>query len=306
LYFSRKRNFQDIVGAYLGRCYDLISAKKYDLLWIEKEVFPYLPGIFDRLVKILDVPYILDYDDAIFHTYDKSRSSVIRGLLSNKLQALIKSSEGVFVGNSYLADYALMCGAKNVLEIPTVIDLERYVPVQRATGGETLRVGWIGTPQTTKYLGFAVDALRATHKKIPVTLVLIGASALGDVGFPIEHHEWTLDSEVELLNSIDVGIMPLPDAAWERGKCGYKLIQYMALGKPVIASPVGINTEIVTPLVGFLPRTIEEWSDAMIALYQSQSLRLSLSQNARTLVVEKYHTGVVAPQIIKFFNEVIT
>jgi glycosyltransferase involved in cell wall biosynthesis len=302
LYSTRRRNKFCLLKAYVKRFILLLRLGKYDCLWIEKELFPYLPGFVEHLITILNVPYVLDYDDATFHTYDNHKSSIIRFLLGKKLRPLIKNSFAVTVGNKYLADYAERVGASRIFLIPTVIDINKYLIDKKNISGDKFRVGWIGTPQTTKYLKDIIVALNALAKEIPLCLVLVGASDIGHVLFDVEYHQWSEYAEVEILNTIDVGLMPLPDEPWERGKCGYKLIQYMALGKPIIASPVGVNLDILENDVGLVATSSIEWRNALLNVFYSGDMRIRFSQNARRLVESEYNLNVTVPSVLEIFQ----
>lgn len=296
LYRSGGRRAGDVARAYLRRVRALLSLRQASVVWVEKEVFPFLPGLAESLLARSGVPYVVDYDDATFHTYDLHRHAVVRALLGNKLDPLLRGAQAVTVGNAYLQSYARTHGAREVVKIPTVVDIDRY-SLRDEPPDQELRIGWIGTPKTAKYLEQLYLPLRMAARNRRLRLVTIGAPALGDVGFPVEQHEWSSESETGLLASLHMGVMPLPDEPWERGKCGYKLIQYMACGRPVIASPVGVNTEIVTPAVGLLVRTEAEWLSAIERLAADPVLRARLGSNGRRRVEAEYALQVTAPRI---------
>jgi glycosyltransferase involved in cell wall biosynthesis len=248
------------------------------------------------------VPYVVDYDDAIFHSYDSSPSRWIRKALSNKLDGLLAVSYAVTVGNNYLAQYAHSHGARRVVLIPTVVDIDRY-RVTPEPPGDVFRIAWIGSPGTTKYLQLLAEPLRRLALEKKIMLVTIGAGPLHLPGVPLEQHAWSLDNETQLLETIHVGVMPLPDSPWERGKCGYKLIQYMACGRPVVASPVGINQEIVTPEIGFLASDVQGWYEGLRALSDQPALRQRMGQAARDRVEQSYSLQVTAPKIVRLLAD---
>ena len=272
-----------------------------DLTWVEKEAFPFLPGLAERLVPR---PYVVDYDDAIFHAYDRSGNPLVRRMLGRKLDPLLAGAAAVTAGNGYLADYATRHGAGEVVRVPTVVDPARY-PVLPAPAGARLRVGWIGTPSNARYLAPVIAALGMIADRVPLTLVTIGAPVLRDLPVPQEVHAWTEDSEARLLAGIDVGVMPLPDDPFERGKCGYKLIQYMAAARPVIASPVGVNAEIVTSDVGLLALTERDWAEAIAALAADPARRVAMGTAGRRRVEDHYSIDAVAPGLIALFARVL-
>lgn len=298
-YSSGHKSLGLTLQAYLKRLGVCARPGSHDLVWLEKECFPWLPAPFEHFPFLRDIPYVVDYDDAIHHNYDQYPSWAVRRLLGNKLRDLVSGAAAVTVGNNYLAEWARSQGATRVEAIPTVIDLERYPrPAERIEERAEFRVGWIGMPATTNYLWLARDALAGLARKFPLRLVVIGAGPLEDFGVPLERHSWDAATEVSLLATLDVGIMPLPDSPWERGKCGYKLIQYMACGLPVVASPVGVNGEIVEQGVnGFLAETSDQWESALQKLLQGAELRASMGRAGRRKVEQQYCLQLTAPRV---------
>lgn len=302
LYATERRRIRDVVPRYLKRFGAAIAAGRFSAVWIEKEIFPFLPAGPEKLLGFLRVPYLVDYDDATFHTYDRHDWAVVRKLLGKSLDPLIAGAQCVTVGNSYLGDYARSHGAKRVELIPTVVDIRRYREVVEPSSPE-FRIGWIGSPVTTKYLYEVREVLKTLSAERPIRLVTIGASPLPDYGVPVEQHAWSENTEAQLLESIHVGIMPLPDAPWERGKCGYKLIQYMASGRPVVASPIGVNRDIVTPSVGYLADGTDEWVRSLRAFADNLEHRRACGSAGRQLVEREYSLQAVAPRVVAILKE---
>jgi len=286
-FLNRVKNICTVLVAYVRRLWTIVTCKKYDVVWVEKELFPYLPGIAESLLSISGVPYVVDYDDAIFHRYDMSQSKIINCLLSQKLSSLLSNAYAVTAGNPYLAEYAMCHGAARVINIPTVVDINRYNMVAEESS-KAIRIGWIGSPSTARYLQIISEPLRKLAKERNIILVTIGAGTINIPGVQVEAHEWSVSSESNLLESIHIGIMPLKDSPWERGKCGYKLIQYMACGRPVIASPVGVNSDIVSTQVGFLCKTNEDWLESLFLLVDDKALRETLGAAGRLKVESEY------------------
>lgn len=271
-----------------------------DLVWLEKELFPFLPGVAERALQWRGLAYVVDYDDAVFHRYDRHPSRLVRRVFGDKLRPLIAGAAAVTAGNEYLADYARTRGARRVEIVPTVVDPAAY-PVTAPPAGPSLRIGWIGTPANARYLATVADALRLLGDAVPATLVTIGAPALPDLPVPQEAHPWSEDTEGALLASCDVGVMPLRDSSYERGKCGYKLIQCMAAARPVIASPVGANRGIVTPDVGILAETAPQWADAIQRLADDPGLRARMGAAGRARVEAHYSKAVAGRAIVALF-----
>src|SRR5690554_86135 len=298
LYARGRRSKLRLLILYLKRLLVLLTVFRYDVLWIEKELFPYFPAVFERSLAFLGVRYVVDYDDAIFHNYDLSDNGLIRGLLGRKIDAVMSCATCVIAGNQYLAERALQSGAKRVEIIPTVVDHTRYSQAAR-TGDGPLVIGWIGSPSTQRYVVDIQDALRAVCDKTGARLMLVGATdAVADQlsGIPVEVVPWSEESETENIAQMDVGIMPLVDGPWEKGKCGYKLIQYMASGVPVVASPVGVNVEIVDGQgCGRLAESKNEWAESLLDLLSDQKARTTLGQAGREAVVKRYSLQTQSP-----------
>ncbi|WP_222927545.1 glycosyltransferase family 4 protein [Biomaibacter acetigenes] len=265
-----------------------------------------LPAWAEEIISILKIPYIVDYDDAIFHNYDLNKKRIIRSLLKNKIDKVMKNAAVVIVGNDYLAERAQKAGARRIEYLPTVIDLNRYKLKECGIGNnEIFKIGWIGSPATSKYLYLIQDAFKEICLNIRFRLILVGSNKINLSDIPIEIKPWREETEVEDIKEFDVGIMPLVDEPWERGKCGYKLIQYMACGVPVVGSPVGINNKIIIDGInGFKANTINEWIYAFKKLHQDYNLRLKMGQAGRKLVEQNYCIQVTAPKLIKIIKSI--
>jgi glycosyltransferase involved in cell wall biosynthesis len=298
LYSTGGRSAARVGAAYLKRLAALFSLRQYDLVWMEKELFPRLPATLERIMGRFGVPYVVDYDDAVFHDYDKHGNPAVRLLLSRKIDQVMKHAALVVAGNDYLAARARAAGASRVEVIPTVVDLERY-PEPPPEAREGFRIGWIGTPVTSRYLRYIRGPLAALTKQTGTRVSLVGPSVNPVPEIAVELRRWTEGGEVSEMREFDVGVMPLPDEPWERGKCGYKLIQYMACGKPVIASPVGVNAQIVQHGInGFLASNDAEWQTAMETIRDNPELRQRMGRAGRELVRERYCLAVTAPRLL--------
>jgi glycosyltransferase involved in cell wall biosynthesis len=280
----------------------LFKARHFDLLWIEKELFPGLPAWAERLLASSGVRYVIDYDDAVFHNYDRHRNPIVRKLLGKKIDSVMRDAAVVVCGNSYLAERASKAGARRIEIVPTVIDLQRYSMIEPAVPQESIRVGWMGSLSTVKYLRDVAPALRAASTNTPLKLIVVGARCeLPKID--VEFRSWSEDSEVEEIQHFDIGIMPLHRGPWELGKCGYKLIQYMACGKPVIASPIGVNQEIVQHgLNGYLATDVGSWRRTLEELSANAEARRTMGERGRIDVEKKYCLQKIAPRIAQIFR----
>jgi glycosyltransferase involved in cell wall biosynthesis len=295
-----RRDGREVIRSYRRRLARLLGARGFDLLWIEKELFPWLPVWAERALLPGRVPYVLDYDDAVFHLYDEHRSAAIRWALGGKHPSLMRRAALVVVGNGYLADRAARAGAREVAVLPTAVDLGRYglAREERARDGAPPRVGWIGQRATADFLRPLAPLFERLARAGKARFVAIGIDARA-LGLPMEGEPWTEETEVRSILGLDVGIMPLVDGPFERGKCGYKLVQYMACGLPVVASPVGVNRQLVDPGVnGFLAATEEEWRVAIETLGADAALRRRMGEAGRRKVEERYSLQVTAPRLV--------
>ncbi|HEY9693637.1 MAG TPA: glycosyltransferase family 4 protein [Oculatellaceae cyanobacterium] len=291
-----------ISRAYTQRVWLLLQSQKYDLIWLEKEAFPWIPALLESLLFNSGVPYLVDYDDALFHRYDQHKSSLIRQVLGKKIDSVMRRAALVLAGNDYLAQRAHNAGAPRVEILPTVIDLERY-PIAQPPNNSQFTIGWIGSPSTSRYLKEIHPALQEICRDGTTKVVAVGATPLELPGVPLEIKPWSESTEVEEMQQFDVGIMPLTDTPWEKGKCGFKLIQYMACVRPVIGSPVGVNQQIINQGInGFLSSSREDWIKAFQILKQNQELRERMGKAGRVMVEEKYCLQKTLPDLANFLR----
>ncbi len=302
----------DTARAYAHRVGQIRGARKagHELIWLQMEALPWIPGgVETALLKSSGLPYVADYDDAWFHRYDAHPNPVVRAALGQKIDAVMRHAALVVAGNEYIADRARKAGARRIELVPTVIDLDDY-PLTPAPTGPTFTIGWIGSPHSDQWLQTIAPALARFCAEAPgARLVTVGAGERIREqlpGVPLEIRPWTKATEVPDMQSFDVGIMPLTDSLWERGKCGFKLIQNLACARPVIASPVGVNSEIVRPgETGFLAESNDEWVAALHQLRNDAAARARMGQQGRRLIEEKYALQVTAPRTAELLKGVI-
>lgn len=292
LYKGKKTKLTSLLKAYFTRFFYLFKVFNYDRIVIEKELFPFFFSWFERLLQLVGIKYFVDYDDAIFHNYDLNSNRLVSFLFGRKIDNVMKYSTCVLAGNDYLAARAVKAGAKNVVLIPTVIDLERY-DVKTDYTSSQITIGWIGSPSTLWHLKPFKEVFNTLVETHNVKIVIIGATEEFGVTKNIEYLEWTEDSEVAEILKFDIGIMPLTNTPWVLGKCAYKLIQYMGCAIPVVASPVGMNTQVVdNEGDGFLATTAEEWRIALEKLILDEHLRRKFGEAGRKKVEALYNLDV--------------
>lgn len=294
---GKRAGIRSIAASYAGRLGTLLRRTDADVVWLHYEAFPFLPAPFERLLSRLRRPVILDFDDAIFHNYDDHPHAFARRLLGRKLETTIRAADAVTVGNAYLQDYATRFNPR-VQVLPTVVDTSLYRPAAHRPAGP-LVVGWIGSPSTWRYVEPVLPGILQQVAAAGAVFRAVGAGPGAARWAGVESIDWSEDSEIAAVQSMDIGIMPLPDEQWARGKCGYKLIQYMACGLPVVASPVGVNTRIVRPGVnGFLVEDAAGWAMALGELLASPALRDRLGQAGRVIAEQEYSLAAFAPPLV--------
>ncbi|SMY38165.1 MULTISPECIES: glycosyltransferase family 4 protein [Photobacterium] len=308
-YYSKNtKSVFKIAYCYFKRFITLFSVKKYHLIYIEKELFPYLPSLFEWIMSILNINYIVDYDDAIFHNYDSSNNKLVRFMLSKKIDKVMKYAKVVIVGNNYIYQHAELAGAKNIELIPTVVDISRYPRLHKKLPCGQVTIGWIGSPYTQKYILQIKSNIIDLLKNKKYKMVMIGANKDIVNHFPycnIEVLPWSEDSEVSYIQKFDLGIMPIPDENFEKGKCGYKLIQYMACGIPVVASSVGTNENIINHLgCGLLINEKNSWYDSINRIVDSDFVYEDFSRKARLSVEDKYSLQIQQDVLLKIISKV--
>jgi glycosyltransferase involved in cell wall biosynthesis len=302
--YGKSSRLPHIAAAYMRAPGVAIAARRSDVLWIEKEMLPWLPYAVERQA-IGDRPYILDFDDAWSLRYEQSRFALVRRMLGEKFTQLVQGAALTITANETLYAWAQAQGARRLLMLPTVVDLDHY-PLTSEPARE-FTVGWVGTPLTAAYLQVVAAPLRRLAEEAPLKLLIVGAPEATLPGVACEHLPWSEVTEAASIARCHVGIMPLPDDEWARGKSGYKLIQYMAIGRPAVGSAIGANRQIIEHGVsGFLPRSDEDWVRQLRHLRDDAVLRQSMGAAARARVAENYSVQVTAPKLIAEIRAIAT
>lgn len=234
---------------------------------------------------------IFDFDDAILYSDRKpEQASRIRMQRFGRSVAL---SCAVIAGNRYLADHARRYSA-NVHILPTALDVRAYDMQRPHTGDRTVRLVWIGSDSTLKYLHEIRPALEEIGKRFPHTILRIVCNRFLDLEtMPVEKRLWSPETEAVDLVTSDIGLAPLPDDPFTRGKCGFKILQYQAAGLPVVASPVGVNGDLVQHgRTGFLARDRSEWVESLATLIDNPDMRAAFGRSGRT-EVERFDARVI-------------
>ena len=287
----------------------LVQRQDYDLFFIHREILPIGPPVIEVVLsRVEGRALVYDFDDAIYLP-NVSEANRFIGLLKwpQKVPRIIRVSDCVVAGNQYLAQYARSYN-KAVTVIPTCIDTDKFSPRTGGnSGGDDPVVGWIGSPTTVPYLLSLREVLRRAAGSHRFILRVAGAEGVGEVpGVKVANVPWSIEQEASLFNTCDIGIYPLWDDTWTRGKCGFKAIQFMACGVPVVASAVGVNREIIQDGVnGFLAGTEEEWVEKLGWLLSDPFLREKLGRAGRETIVERYSLAVHAPTMAAVLRSAI-
>jgi len=284
-----------------------------DLIYIQKKIFP---PFFFSIIRFFNKKIIFDFDDAIFacptsadpHLFDAKCNE-------KKLGNILKKCSQVVVGNSYLYQYVMKYNSRIAI-IPTPVDHKQFSTLVPETlnsksekmGGKII-IGWVGKSENLIYLDSIKDALKQISdlRQNVANLKVISNKPYFIEGVDILNQSWSIENEVENLRSIDIGLMPLIDDEWSRGKCGFKALQFMCLGIPVVISPVGTNKEIVTHgKSGYLANTNEEWVKYLLDLIDDEKKRKILGLAGREFVIAKYTYEVTTPILVKVLRDVFS
>lgn len=287
-----------VVFAYLRRMALLaFQGTRYPVWVIEKELFPALPWWLERLFLRRGVKLIVDYDDAVFLKYDSGRLSWLCG---GKLAKLMQRVDVVFSGNEYITEYARKAGARDIRWVPSVIDESKYgAPAPHRANPPV--IGWMGSYQNSRHILTIVAALRRLAAEVDYVVRIVGGAQIPlPPEIRAEYRPWTEEGEIQQLREFTVGIMPLEDGEWEKGKCGLKLIQYLAAGVPVVATPIGINRDIVIDGVnGFAASSEDEWLDALRRVLQERARGGFAGEVCAQTVQDRFTLAALAPTFVR-------
>ena len=268
----------------------VLSNETFDRIFIQREVYFLGTSFFEYLIS-KKAPIIYDFDDSIWLP-NISESNKKYAFLKNpnKTKKIIKLARQVIAGNQYLADYARQFNS-NVTIIPTCVDTQKFKPLDQKFVQNKVVIGWSGSHTTIPHFKRLLPVLEKIKARYgdQIEFLVIGDPEFSYSPLHIEGIAWEESSEVETLSKIDIGVMPLSNDEWSKGKCGFKGIQYMSMEIPTIMSPVGVNVEIVQNEVnGFLASSEEEWLEKLILLIENPGVREKIGKAGRQTVVERY------------------
>jgi len=296
-----------LVVQALGRRAALLSKlTNYDVIYLHREAALLGPAVFERLIHRSGVPIVFDFDDAIFLSYKSPSNGYLSYLkFAGKTKTNCRLAAHVMVGNPYLAEYARQFN-QNVSIIPTTIDTDKYKPVNIEDSSGPIVIGWTGSHSTVQHLDTLRSALAKLAQRESIRLRVIGTPNYQIEGVEFETIMWRSETEVEDLSAVDIGIMPLPDDNWARGKCGAKALQFMAMGIPTVCSPVGVNTDIIQDNEnGLIANSEDEWIEKLSLLIRSRELRARLGKAGRQTIEQRFSAAVQAPRVYEVLESVV-
>lgn len=296
-----------LVTRGLNRRWSLVrKVKDYDLVYILREAALLGPPVFEKLIHQRRVPIVFDFDDAIFVSYRSPSNGYLSYLkFASKTKTICRIASHVMVGNPFLAEYAGQVNDR-VTVIPTTIDTTKYRVPQRTEKSGPPVIGWTGSYSTVQHLDTLRGALKKLAERESFRLRVIGTPTYECPPVDVEAMSWRAETELDDLGAIDIGVMPLPDDRWSKGKCGLKALQFMALGIPTVCSPVGVNTDIIQDdQNGFIAGTEDEWVEKLTRLLRSHELRQRLGHAGRVTVEEKYSAITQTPRVYEIFKSVL-
>jgi glycosyltransferase involved in cell wall biosynthesis len=300
-YRTGRHNYFLVLVAYWRRLLFLQRKFQPVIWWVEKEVLYGMPAWIERIFAPSLRNMVIDFDDAVFLNY----SDGWLGPLGRraKFRVYAKNAAHITVGSQYLWDQMVGWGCRRITRIPSTVPVAKY-PLHLHAADDTVTIGWIGTPVTVEFLNGLRAVFPLLAERVKFRLHVVGAK-WECAGVEVVCLGWSEENEAALVSSFDIGIMPLVDGPWERGKCGYKLIQYMAAGVVPVGSRVGENRIIIEDgVTGFLAMDLEEWLTKLVRLCRDPALRAAIGARARAKAQRDYDLDWAVEQVHEVFAAV--
>lgn len=312
VFYAKGHYFSKVIIVFkslLKRLKEILSANKYDIIFVQRECFMLGTSFFEKRFSRSKAKFVMDFDDSIWlQNVSEGNKSLAWLKNAEKTAEIISYADLVLAGNPYLKEYALKY-AKNVVVFPTTIDTEEYKRKIKDASNDKITIGWSGSVTTVQHFEFAIPILIKLKEKYGniIDFKVIGDANYENKELDIKGLGWNKHTEIDDLSSIDIGIMPLPNDEWSKGKCGLKGLQYMALEIPTIMSAVGVNSEIIQDEEnGFLASSEEEWVEKLSLLIESEELRQKIGKAGRKTVVESYSVLANQEKYLSLFKQLIS
>lgn len=296
----------NLLKGIFHRTIDLVNSSDTDIVFVHLEASPLGLPIFEKIFTLLNKPIIYDLDDAIY-IKEVSPANWLAYFLksSSKIPKIITMSNYIVVCNEYLETYARRFNQR-IKMIPTSVDTNKFTVKDYNMRNEVMVIGWIGSHTTAHYLMLLTEVFKRLSKRHKFVLKIIGADKKNYFpGIDVIYSDWSLEKDVYEFQSLDIGIYPLPDNEWVKGKTGFKTVQYMSVGVPCIVSRVGRNMTIVEDGVnGFLASLEDEWVEKLSLLIENPELRKRMGMAGRKTVEERYSVKANASKYLQIFKKV--
>ncbi len=292
-----------MAGGFVRRTRDMFTLHRYNYIYIHRWAATAGPPVFEWLIaKVFRKKIIYDFDDAIWVKESAYNKKFLAVKFLGKIAKICKWAHTITVGNMYLKEFAGKYNG-NVIILPTVVNTNGTHGRSQVQATTNPAVGWTGSFSTLIYLDLLVPVLQRLQEKYDFTFYVIADK---DPELPLKKYKfikWQKETETEDLLNFHIGLMPLPDDAITRGKCGCKAIQYMALGMPAVVSPVGVNAEIVDDGVnGFICQSDQDWEDKISLLLEDSNTRDTFGKAGRKKIEENYSVKATEPLFMSVFK----
>lgn len=296
------------LNSIIRRIIHIKNIKDFDLVVIYREALPFKSTFFENYIAKKKIPMVYDFDDAI---WVKDVSEVNKKISffkdEKKIEKILPLCKYVTCGNEYLANFALKFNS-NVVIIPSTVDTDIYKPIKKNNINSPVKIGWVGSHTTIKHFELISDVYLELKTKYnnKVEFIVIGDENYKNEKLNLQGKKWENDKEVQLFNSFDIGVMPLPNNDWTKGKCGMKGLLYMSVGLPTVMSNVGMNKDIINDGInGFLPTGNKEWIDVLSKLIEDKELRKKIGDKGRETVLEKYSKNIIKKTYLDLYTSLM-
>ncbi len=312
-FYKNKNYFKKLIlflkGAY-RRWQDVQRAKNFDVIFIYREAFMTGTTLFERMLKRSGAKVVFDFDDAIWN-FDVSAGNKNLGWLKRpqKVNEIMAMADLILAGSSHLAAHAQQYNSR-VQVIPSTLDMEKYTVASKCENKQApIVIGWCGSITTLKHFEIILPVYSKLKQKFGsrIAFALYGLPGYINEALEIRSVDFSPETEVPFISSFDIGVMPLPDNEWTRGKCGMKGLQYMSLGIPAVMQAVGANCDIITDGEnGYLATTEAEWIEKISLLIEKPELRQQLGANGRKTIEAHYSAQAIRHKYVQLFQELVT